>query len=258
MFWSKTRRRKRLAQQQFPGSWLSILEHNVGYYGLLPEQDKEELRRHVLIFISEKRFEGCGGLEMTDEIRVSIAAQACILLLHRRTDYYPGLHSVLVYPRPYMVRQARYFAGGVTIEGLYVRSGESWHRGSIVLSWDDVQKGAADIHDARNIVLHEFAHQLDSSRGRGDNSEVLSSRSKYIAWARVLQKGYERLRRRVRQNRRTLLDRYGATNPAEFFAVATEYFFESPWQLRETHPQLYEQLRQFYHQDPAGLCQDNR
>jgi len=253
MFWIKKWRRKRLASREFSKGWLAILETTVGYYKLLPEPDKEELQKHILIFIGEKRFEGCRGLEITDEIKVTIAAQACILLLHRQTDYYPGLRSVLVYPEPYIAKEITYVGGGVVLEGPSVRLGESWHRGSVVLSWDDVHKGAADIHDGHNVVFHEFAHQLDSSGGKGDSSDVIRSRSKYIAWARVLQQDYRRLRRDVRSHQPTLLNRYGASNPAEFFAVATESFFEQPLELRKMHPTLYKELKNFYRQDPAQL-----
>jgi len=246
-------RRKRLSNKEFTPEWLDVLNRNVGYYRRLPEADRKELQKHILIFIGEKRFEGCGGLEIDDEIKVTIAAQACILLLHRQTDYYPGLHSILVYPRAYVVQEQRHVGGGVFVEGTNIRLGESWRRGSVVLSWDDVRKGAADVHDGQNIVFHEFAHQLDSSQGKGDSSEVIRSRSKYIAWARVLGKDYERLRRDAGRNRRTLLNAYGATNPAEFFAVATESFFERPRELRKLHPELYAELRDFYHQDPAEL-----
>jgi Mlc titration factor MtfA (ptsG expression regulator) len=219
----------------------------------LPEPDKKELQRHILIFVGEKRFEGCGGLKITDEIKVTIAAQACILLLNRQTDYYPGMYSVLVYPQAYMAKQVKYLADGTMVEEMDVRLGESWRRGSVVLSWDDVKKGAADVHDGHNVVFHEFAHQLDISGGKGDNSQVVRSRSKYIAWARVLGRDYERLRNDVSRNKRTLLDRYGATNPAEFFSVATESFFERPRELRKLHPELYDELKDFYHQDPAEL-----
>ena len=253
MFRLKSWRRRRLGNREFPEEWLEILDKNVGYYRRLPQADKKELQRHILIFIGEKRFEGCGGLKITDEIKVTIAAQACMLLLHRQTDYYPGMYSVLVYPRAYMAKQVKYLADGTMVEEVDVRLGESWHRGSVVLSWDDVQKGAADVHDGHNVVFHEFAHQLDISGGRGDNSQVVRNRSKYIAWARVLGRDYERLRHDVSTNKRTLLDRYGATNPAEFFAVATEAFFERPRELRKLHPELYGELKDFYHQDPAKL-----
>jgi hypothetical protein len=258
MLWLKRRRRRQLAEKHFPAEWLRILERNIGYYRLLPEEDRQELQRHILVFIAEKLFEGCGGLEITDEIKVTIAAQACILLLHRKTDYYPSLRSVLVYPQAYLARQATYLGGGVTVEGLHVRLGESWRRGSVVLSWDDVQKGASDIHDGQNVVFHEFAHQLDSSGGKGDGSAVLQSRSRYIAWARVLRRDYERLRGKAIRNLPTLLNKYGASNPAEFFAVATECFFERPTELREQHAELYAKLREFYHQDPADVFQNSR
>ncbi len=246
-------RRKRFGNRPFPKEWLAIIESNVPYYKLLPPPDRLELQRHILIFTAEKRFEGCGGLTITEEIKLTIAAQACILLLHRKTDYYPNLSSVLVYPQAYIAKETKHLPSGVVAEGPQVRLGESWHRGSIVLSWDDVRQGAADIHDGHNVVFHEFAHQLDSSAGRGDSSEVLQHRSSFIAWARVLQKDYEKLRQDIDHNHHTLLNGYGAVNPAEFFAVATEYFFERPREMQKLHPQLYNELKRFYHQDPAVL-----
>ncbi len=252
MGWFKNRRRRRIGGGRFPAQWLGIIERNVPYYGRLTEGDKRELQRHILIFLSEKRFVGCRGLEVMDEIRVTIAAQACILLLHRRTDYYPGMKTILVYPEAYVAKAKRRIEGGLIAEGAEVRLGESWRRGSVVLSWDDVCRGAADIHDGENVVFHEFAHQLDSSRGRGDSSEVLRRRSSFIAWARVLGANYEQLRRDVDAHSPTVLRAYGAVSPAEFFAVATEVFFEKPRELSERHPELYRELQQFYHQDPAG------
>jgi Mlc titration factor MtfA (ptsG expression regulator) len=251
MFGFKKRRRKKLAARQFPEQWLAIIIKNMPLYKLLPVEDQKELLQHVLIFLGEKHFEGCGGLDITDEIKVTIAAQACILLLHRRTDYYPGLSSILVYPRSYVVHSTRYLGGAIWAEGPDHRQGESWHHGSVVLSWDDVRRSAADIHDGHNVVFHEFAHQLDSSFAKGDDTPVLKNPSSFIAWARILQKDYEKLRRDVSRNNATFLDRYGAVNPAEFFAVATEYFFEKSQQLQKLHPELYEELKHFYQQDPT-------
>lgn len=253
MFGFKKRRRRRLAARQFPDEWLAIINKSVPFYRLLPAEDRKELQRHILIFIAEKRFEGCGGLQITDEIKVTIAAHACILLLHRRTDYYPGLPSIIVYPRSYVAHGVQRFVAGLPVEGPDIRLGESWSGGSVVLSWDDVRRGAADIHDGRNVVFHEFAHQLDSSAARRDSTPVLQDRSSYIAWARVLQRDYERLRHDVSRDKPTFLDHYGAENPAEFFAVATECFFEKPAELQRLHPQLYEELKRFYQQDPARL-----
>ncbi len=250
-------RRKKAAGRPFPPDWFNIVDKNVSFYRRLSFPDKEELRRHILIFLAEKRFVGCGGLKITDEIRVTVAAQACVLLLHRKTDYYPGLRSILVYPAAYVAKESRRLPGGIVEEGFDVRLGESWRHGSVVLSWDDVRRDATDIHDGHNVVFHEFAHQLDSSCGKGDSSEVLQRRSAFIAWARTLHKNYERLRSDVDKNKPTVLRAYAAENPAEFFAVATECFFERPEELQKVHPDLYGELKNFYHQDPGKLLIDD-
>lgn len=252
MFGFKRRRRAKLANRPFPPLWLDILAQHVPFYKRLPDGDREELQRHMQVFLAEKRFEGCGGLTITDEIRVTIAAQACVLLLHRRTDYYPGLSSILVYPRAYVARNVRHMAGGVVAEGQDVRLGESWHRGSVVLSWDSVRRGATDVHDGQNVVFHEFAHQLDSTGGQGDSTSVLASHSSFSAWARALGKDFERFRRGGGPRQANVLDEYGATDPAEFFAVATESFFERPTDLKRVYPGLYRALADFYEQDPAS------
>jgi Mlc titration factor MtfA (ptsG expression regulator) len=252
MFGLKHRKRERIRRRAFPSTWLDILERRVAYYRLLAPEEQAELRGHIQVFLEEKRFEGCGGLEMTDEIRVTIAAQACILLLHRETDYYPRMQTVLVYPHRYLANHKQRAAGGTVIEGVHTRLGESWYRGPIVLSWDDVLGGAADIHDGHNVVFHEFAHQLDSESGANEGAPVLPRRSMYIAWARVLGHEYDQLIDDLKHHRRTFIDTYGATSPAEFFAVVTEAFFEQPVQLRRRHPELYDQLAAFYQQDPVS------
>jgi Mlc titration factor MtfA (ptsG expression regulator) len=230
-----------------------IIERNVPYHRKMPEVDRAELHRHILVFLSEKKFEGCGGLKMTDEIKVTIAAQACILLLHRKTDYYPGLSSILVYPEAFITHQEEYLPTGVVAEGVQPLIGQSQRRGPVVLSWDDVKHSSADASDGHNVVFHEFAHQIDSSSGAGDGSAVLRNRSSFIAWARVLEKGYQKLRQEIGDSRPTLLGSYGATDSAEFFAVATEFFFERPVELARLHPELYNELKNFYQQDPAEL-----
>ena len=252
MLGRRTRRRERLRQRPLPDSWIANIERNVPYYRTLNASDRRELHGHIQVFLAEKRFEGCGGLELTDEIRVTIAAQACILLLHRDTDYYPSLRTILVYPDPYIARVARRLPGGIAIEGREVRLGESWVAGAIVLSWDDVLRGAADVHDGHNVVFHEFAHQLDAESGSANGAPDLPRRSMYIAWARVMKAEYAHLLDDLAHHRDTVLDGYGSTSPVEFFAVATECFFEKPLQLEKTHPALYDQLKLFYRQDPAA------
>ncbi len=248
--WLRERRRAKLRARPFPAAWRALVERNVRYVALLGDDERRELEGHVHVFLDEKSFEGCGGLELTDEIRVTIAADACLLLLGRETDYYPELASILVYPSAYRAKVTR-ASGAVVIEGEDARLGESHARGVVVLAWDDVLHGTRDVRDGHDVVLHEFAHQLDQEDGDADGAPILAERSMYRAWARVLGAEYERLLRDDEAGRRTVLDRYGATSPAELFAVATEAFFEKPLQMRAKHPELYAQLRGYYRQDPA-------
>jgi Mlc titration factor MtfA (ptsG expression regulator) len=227
------------------------MARNVPYQRLLPTEDRGELREDIQIFLAEKKYEGCGGLQVTEEMRVTIAAQACLLLLHRATDFYPTLQTVLVYPGAYAAPMTESVAKGVVREGISVRLGESWQRGCVILSWDDVLRGAADISDGQNVVLHEFAHQLDQEDGAAEGAPLLPHRSMYADWAQILGDEYLRLQRDCASGRRNVLDRYGATNPAEFFAVATECFFEKAAALRGKHPELYAELKLYYRQDPA-------
>lgn len=252
MFGLKRKKRQRIRSRPFPQAWLEILERNVGYYHRLPPADQAELRGHIQVFLAEKRFEGCDGQKIDDEVRVTVAAQACVLLLHRETDYYPLLQSILVYPHPYVSEVRQRLPGGVVSEGVQGRLGESWYRGPVVLSWDEVHHSAHDPSDGHNVVFHEFAHQLDSESGANEGAPRLPRRSMLIAWARVLGAEYRHLIEDINRNHQTNLDAYGATNPAEFFAVVTEAFFEKPRQLKQHHPKLYEQLALFYRQDPAA------
>ena len=167
------------------------------------------------------------------------------------TDDYPRLITILVYPHAYVARSVEPIGGGMVLEGEQTRLGEAWTAGVVVLSWDDVRAGASDIHDGHNVALHEFAHQLDQEDGAADGAPILDRRSRYVAWARVLGAEYDQLRLDAERGRRSVLDDYGATNPAEFFAVATECFFEKPTQMKRKHPELYEELKKYYRQNPA-------
>jgi Mlc titration factor MtfA (ptsG expression regulator) len=246
------RRRAKLRARPFPDEWRGIIERNLRAFRRLPPDDQAELLGHVQVFLAEKKFEGCGGLQLTDEIRVSIAAQACLLLLHRETDYYPELTVILVYPTGYTAHEERHVGGGLWEVGGDDRLG---HTGrdlrAMVLAWDAARRGAADPTDGENLVLHEFAHQLDYEDWRTDGTPALETRAEYLAWARVMSPEFEALRGAEQTDAVTLLDKYGATNPAEFFAVVTEAFFERPRALRARHPELYAQLQRFYRQDPA-------
>ena len=244
---SRWAKRKRLLAMPFPEKWKQIVRKNVPLYNRLPGSLKEQLHGLVHIFIFEKNFEGCGGLEITDEIKVTIAAQACMLLLNRKTNHFKKLRTILVYPRTY-VAKTKSSDGVITVNGHSVRLGESWQNGPVVLAWNSVTGGTSNVTDARNVVLHEFAHQLDQEDGAADGAPILEHRSGYLTWARVLSREYEALK--MRKGPRAVMDEYGATNPAEFFAVATETFFEKPKQMRKKHPELYDELRNYYKLDP--------
>ena len=249
----KSRRRARLRTQSVPPAWREILERNLAVFSRLSAEDQAELLGHTQVFLAEKHFEGAGGLELTDEIRVTIAGQACLLLLHRETDYYPELVSIIVYPSGYTAVEERHIGGGIWSDAAEDRLGHTGQRlRALVLAWDAARSGAAAPTDGENLVLHEFAHQLDFENQRSDGTPALDTRGDYLAWARVMSAEFGALRDATDSGVPTLLDGYGATDPAEFFAVITEVFFERPRALRKLHPALFGQLQRFYKQDPTS------
>jgi MtfA peptidase len=248
----KHRHRAALRKEPLTEAERLIVRKNVPYIARLDAADRAELEGLVRIFLAEKSFEGCGGLILTEEMRVTIAAQACLLLLHRETDIYPDVESILVYPSAYRA-PSRKNEGGFVIEGEQARLGESWMRGVVVLAWDHVKSAAAEPADGQNVVLHEFAHQLDSEDGAMDGAPDLGARARYTSWARVLSQEFDALSTKVHEGRSSDIDPYGATNPAEFFAVITEMFFEKPRAMKRRHPELYDELAAFYRQDPGSV-----
>lgn len=226
----------------FSDKWVEIVRKNLSPYQKLPEPLQKTLRDYVKLFLAEKSFEGCGGLEITDEIKVTIAAQACMLLLNRDTSCYQKLHRIIVYPATYLAREN---------SESQARLGESWDTGTVVLSWNSVIGGALNFRDGQNVTMHEFAHQLDQEDGAADGAPILKDRSAYSAWAKIFSKEYETLRQQDIRGEKSVMYKYGATNPAEFFAVATETFFEKPVQLKINHPELYEELKDFYQLNPT-------
>jgi Mlc titration factor MtfA (ptsG expression regulator) len=239
------------AAEPFPAAWEEILARNVALSRHLDGDERARLHALVRLFLEDVSMEGAGGLELTDEIRVTIAGQACMLLLRLDLDGYPDVRSVVVYPSTYVAQ--RRSADGEMAEGPHAVLGESWGRGGVVvLSWDSARGGAANPTDGHNVVLHEFAHQLDQEDGSADGIPYLPDWPTHVEWARLLAGHHALLRRDVRAGRKTVMDEYGATNPAEFFAVATECFFERPAQMRRAHPALYDELHEYFGQDPAS------
>ena len=249
----KDRRRKRIKARPFPNEWLKIIKARVAFFIRLSAADQTELLDHAQVFLAEKNFEGCAGQEITDEVRVTIAAQACLLLLHRETDYFPRLLTILVYPSTYLADENRPVTAEIWEEGKHARLGETQRTmGSMVLAWDAVKEGAADPSDGKNVVLHEFAHQLDYENFAADGAPALATREQQMSWREVMRTEFASLRAADDTGIPTLLDTYGATNPAEFFAVSVEAFFERPAALRSRHPKFYAELQRYFNQSPIG------
>ncbi len=247
------RRRARLQAQPVPTNWARIVDRHVPLVNLLPQSDHAELFGHAHVLLDEKSFEGCGGLVLTEEHRVTIAVQAAFLLLRRETDYFPRLISILVYPDAYIVDGEHALGHGMVTEEPQQYAGHTQtHLGAVVLNWRDIKAGSRATDDGHNLVLHEFAHQLDFEDGEADGVPLLEDVASARTWGELLATEFARLRREVDSGVRTVLDPYGAENPVEFFAVATETFFELPGRLRAVHPALYDALRRYYRQDPAG------
>jgi Mlc titration factor MtfA (ptsG expression regulator) len=234
----------------FKEEWKKLLVENVPLYSKLPEDLKLRLHERIGRFISSTRFEGCNGLELTEEMILTVAGQASVLVLKKEGEPYPDLRTVYLYPTTFSSVQKSTNEYGIVSEGEVHRLGESWEMGTVVLAWDSVEQGARNIHDARNVTFHEFAHQLDHENGSTDGAPGLASREAYRSWARVFRENYADFLEEVGKGKRTLIDEYGATNPAEFFAVATETFFEKPQQLFKKRPELYGELKDFYGVDP--------
>jgi Mlc titration factor MtfA (ptsG expression regulator) len=248
--WLRNRRRRQLLAQPFPEEWLQVLERNVVHYSYLEPSQQARVRNDLRVFVAEKNWEGCGGLEMTDEIKVTVAAHVCLMLLGIEHDYFAQVLSILVYPAAFQVPQRRQ-VGNLELDDASDRLGEAWYRGPVILAWKEVRREGRHPHSGRNLVWHEFAHQLDMLDRSTDGTPPLKSADERRRWQAVMTPHFEQLVDDATAGRPTLLDPYGATSEAEFFAVVTECFFDLPGLLREEHPDLYALLADYYGQDPA-------
>lgn len=239
----------------FKQEWVAYLEQNLPLYTRLPEGLKHSLHEKIGLFVATTYFEGCNELELTDEMILTVAAQACILVLNHQGSPYPKLNSVLLYPTTFSSSVQDMGPGGTIIERTVHRLGESWGSGTVILAWDSVRHGARNIYDGHNVTFHEFAHQLDSLNGSTDGVPPLGSQEAFVTWCQVLNDGYDQLAKKAAYGKKAVLDHYGATNPAEYFAVATEAFFEKPKQLQTKRPELYATLQEYYQLDPREWFQ---
>jgi Mlc titration factor MtfA (ptsG expression regulator) len=245
--WQRARRR-RLAARPPPPEWAALLAREAPLFRRLPAPLQERLQRHMQVFLHDKRFVGCDGLVVDERMRLVIAAYACLLLLERGDGAFPGFTTILVYPETFVVPTVAR-DGYLETHGEEARLGESWERGPLILSWADIERGAAD--GGYNVVLHEFAHKLDEENGAVDGVPALPDAQAQSEWVDVMGREYDLLRLRARNADDGVLDDYAATSPAEFFAVATECFFARPQALAARHPRLYAMLQRYYRLDPA-------
>lgn len=249
--WTKKQRRKKLLSTPFPDPLRLAVERDAAFYRGLAPRERSKLEEDLRILTAETSWEACGGLTLTAAMKAVIAAQACLLVLNRSIDEFSNVRSVLVYPEAYIAPTRKLDRLGMVMEGEQARSGEAWSRGTVVLSWADAEQGGRFGSDGRNLVLHEFAHQLDMADRVVDGTPILDRKEDYVRWKFIMTAEFQRLRSLVESGGETVLDPYGATDEAEFFAVATEFFFERPTLMRTRRPALYDLLLGYYRQDPA-------
>jgi Mlc titration factor MtfA (ptsG expression regulator) len=248
VFYSRWRRH-RMLQQPFKPEWLAIVRDALPFFPRMSADEQQQLLDLVRLFLAGKTFHGCNGQIVDDTVRVVIAAQACLLLLNRSTQLFPSCRHILVYPDAF-VREGEFEGDdGVVSSHSEELLGESWGEGKVILSWDDVLYGLEDFGDGENVVLHEFAHQLDAESGSQDGAPVLK-RNDPAEWKAVMTAAFDVLNESADMEEETLMDPYGATDPAEFFAVATETFFECADEMALDHPALFSELKKYYCVDP--------
>ena len=249
----RLRERRRAAEfsKPWPPEWRRLLEDSLPLYRRMPPELRRRLEPLVREFLADIEFIGCRGLVVTDEMRLVIAAQACLLVVQRGPGAYGSLRSILLYPDEFVVEEREEDEAGVVTEGVRALSGQTLETSRIILSWRDVQESRIE-GDAYNVVLHEFAHYLDHELGGTLTEKGVRHRGALARWHQVLEREYEALCAAVERGEPTLIDAYGAEHPAEFFAVATEVFFEQPREMQIHHGRLYDELKRFYGLDPAS------
>lgn len=247
----KKQRRLRSSMNEFKLDWEQILSSQWSLYQQLPDLLKQSLKERIKLFLSEKQFVGCNGFVVTEEHKLLIAAQACLLIINKPFEYFDALKTILIYPSVFVVNRNRMLANGTIREEKNINSGEAWETGKIILSWDDAYSGMIDMTDGNNVVIHEFAHLLDHTNGSANGAPILEHARNYDQWSQIFTAAFDRLQQTVNNRQQSLINPYGATNPGEFFAVVSELFFEKSKLLRQQEPELYHQLVKFYAVDPA-------
>ena len=251
LFFFQRWRRSHALQQPFPKAWRKLLRKQVPIYNHLEPAQQQQLERRVQLFLNEKSFYGCNGFEVDDRVRLTIAGHACLLILERSFSDYDDISSILVYPDLYRAK-------GKASDGLVVsahneiRAGEASSLGQVVLAWHQCQRAVSQPHSPHNVILHEFAHQLDYLDGTADGAPPLSG-EQARHWQQTMTDAWDNLQHTLEHHHKPWLDPYGATEPAEFFAVLTETFFQQPKHLWHEQPEVYKALRDFYRLNPIDF-----
>jgi Mlc titration factor MtfA (ptsG expression regulator) len=252
--WFRERRRKKLTQAPFPSAWEETIRRNVAHYCMLDDAERTHLRALIQVFIAEKNWEGAGGLELDDEIRVTISAQACMLILNLPHNFYENVQSIIVYPSTVVPPRRKLGSFEITTAPVDVQRpilGQAFLQGPVIVIWDAALHGGRHPELGHNVIYHEFAHKLDMLDGAADGTPPLRDRAEYRDWIRICSREYERLRHDAAMGQESFLNAYAATSTAEFFAVATEQFFDRPRLMIAQAPDLYRVLSEYYRQNPA-------
>lgn len=253
--WFAKKRRRKIIKTPFPSQWEAILHAGMAHYKMLDGDEQRRLRERIAVFVAEKNWEGCDGLALTDDIRVVIAAMACLLILNLPDQHYKNVETILVYPSERVLPEQKigFFENVLApLEAPGPISGQAFEHGPLLLVWDAVVDSIRYAGSGYNVVYHEFAHKLDMQDGVADGTPRLRDRAEYRDWAKTCSREYRKLLKDVKRGKRTFLDEYAAKDEAEFFAVATEHFFDQPLRMRRSLPELYRVLKNYYRQDPAA------
>ncbi len=255
IFWRWPAIQNRLWQRKYKTLELNsqqkdILLRCMPIYKKMTDADRAKLERHIMWFLSEKRFVGCDGLKLTGAMKLIVAADACLLVLNKPWPLYKNVKEILLYPSAYYAPQLTRDSAGLVSYHNAIRLGESWPGGTLVLSWHDVLEGNRLPSDGHNLVFHEFAHQLDQETGKTTGTPLLKTAAEYKEWGSVFSRAFNQLKSHVAYSMEHVIHSYGATNEAEFFAVITETFLEKPAELRRYDPEIYRLLVDYYQFDP--------
>jgi len=248
-----------LRKSRIPVSiWLQVVSQ-IPVFQTLKRHERHRLRKLSSLFMQDKTFHSGAGLEINDFMRACISAQACLLVLNLDLNLYDNWNQIIVYPDAFIAPQTETDAAGVVHESERALDGQAWHRGPVVLAWSDIEQDMQDesTHKGSNVVLHEFAHKLDFLNGAANGMPPLHQEMQRAQWTHEFSTAYTDLIQRIHQRKHLVMNPYAATDPAEFFAVMTEVFFEDPQRLQQRFAGVYQKMSEYFQQDPLSRISDN-